>query len=152
MNNAVLPQPQHQVFLINLNLRPDSKDIFRISRRELGVWGENRAASFLEMQGFKILARNWRCTLGELDLVIYHPKLDSLRAVEVKTRRTNRFGSGKEAVTAHKLITLRVLLSCFLKETEYSAKSIGIDVVSISRYGASFYLEYLPGVDDGKTW
>ena len=59
--------------------------------RRLGRWGEDLAAEFLEQQGYRIVDRNWKCRFGELDLVAEGGGF--LCFVEVKLRRSNRFGT-----------------------------------------------------------
>jgi putative endonuclease len=53
-------------------------------RQELGKWGEDLAAERLADMGYEIVARNWRCPAGELDIVAHHR--GELAFVEVKTR------------------------------------------------------------------
>lgn len=65
-------------------------------RLALGRWGEEEAERFLRRAGYKILARNFRTPVGELDIIARHGKL--LVFVEVKTRRSAAFGSPQEAV------------------------------------------------------
>ena len=60
--------------------------------RRLGRWGEDLSAAFLEEKGCRIVDRNWKCRFGELDLVAEGEGY--LCFVEVKLRRSNRFGTG----------------------------------------------------------
>lgn len=69
-------------------------------RRELGSWGEAAAARFLEGRGYSIRETNYRCREGEIDIVA--EKGDSLVFVEVRTKRSLRFGTPEESVTAAK--------------------------------------------------
>jgi putative endonuclease len=64
----------------------------------LGRDGESLAASFLRSHGYKILQRNYRCRLGEVDLIV--EKAGTITFVEVKTRRS------VEAVSPRELVTL----------------------------------------------
>jgi Uncharacterised protein family UPF0102 len=66
-------------------------------RLELGRLGEALAASLLEAAGLRVVARNWRCREGEIDLVAAGPGL--LVFCEVKTRRGSGYGSPAAAVT-----------------------------------------------------
>ena len=66
----------------------------------LGRAGEDRAARYLEQQGYSILARNWRCNQGELDLVVADASV--VVVVEVKTRRGDDYGHPFEAIDARK--------------------------------------------------
>ena len=65
-------------------------------RMTLGRNGEERAARWLERRGWVVLARRWRCRLGELDIVALDG--ETLVFVEVKTRSSARFGAPEEAV------------------------------------------------------
>lgn len=67
---------------------------------ERGRAGEQRAVEHLTARGYRILDRNWRCRQGELDIVA--ARGGHLVAVEVKTRRSERFGHPFEAVDARK--------------------------------------------------
>jgi len=64
-------------------------------------------------RGYRIVARNWRCREGEIDLVVWSRRGD-LVFCEVKTRSSARFGVPAEAVTAAKQRRLRVLAARFL--------------------------------------
>ena len=68
--------------------------------RRLGRWGEDLAAKFLVGKGYRVLDRNWKCRFGELDLVAEGEGY--LCFVEVKLRRTQRFGTGAEQVDQRK--------------------------------------------------
>ena len=69
-------------------------------RLALGAWGEEQAVHYLEKLGMKILERNYRTPVGEIDIVARQRKL--LVFVEVKTRRSNAFGTPQEAVGPRK--------------------------------------------------
>ena len=64
----------------------------------LGRYGEVLAARHLVERGMVVLDRNWRCPLGEIDLVLRDG--DTLVVCEVKTRTSHDYGSPHEAVTA----------------------------------------------------
>lgn len=74
----------------------DGKD----HRRRLGQWGESVAATHLEAQGYRIVERNWRCSLGEIDIVAQDG--DVLVFAEVKTRQSRAFGTPEESITPRK--------------------------------------------------
>lgn len=99
------------------------------ARRAFGAAGEARAAAWYRARGYRVVARNWRCREGEIDLVA--TRRGVLVVVEVKTRRTDRFGSPAESVTAAKQRRLRVLAMRFLDETGARPRSIRFDVVAI---------------------
>jgi putative endonuclease len=82
-------------------------------RQRLGARGEQLVAEWYAARGYRIVARNWRCREGEIDLVVWSRRGD-LVFCEVKTRSSARFGVPAEAVTAAKQRRLRVLAARFL--------------------------------------
>ena len=70
------------------------------SRTILGDWGEDAVGKFLEKQGYQILDRNYRCRWGEIDLVARDGR--ELVFIEVRTRRSNAFGTPQESMTEAK--------------------------------------------------
>jgi putative endonuclease len=98
-------------------------------RQRLGAAGEDLAARWYEQAGYQVVARNWRCRDGELDLV-----LRSRRTVvfcEVKTRTSDRFGTPAEAVTMTKQRRIRGLAARFLRENPQHCQAIRFDVVAV---------------------
>lgn len=79
---------------------PARDDAGMADKDVLGRAGEERAARYFEAQGFTVLARNWRCRDGEIDLVVADRA--AVVVVEVKTRRGERFGHPFEAIDARK--------------------------------------------------
>lgn len=69
-------------------------------RLTLGAWGEERATRFLESLGLKLVGRNVRTPVGEVDIIVRSRR--ELIFVEVKTRRSNDFGGPFAAVGARK--------------------------------------------------
>ena len=77
------------------------------SRRSLGEWGERQARLYLEAEGYSIVAANFRCRAGEIDLVAI--ECDELVFVEVKTRRGDAYGQAEESISsvrAGRLVTV----------------------------------------------
>ena len=83
-----------------------------MKKTELGTWGENLAAEALEREGYRILARNFRCRFGELDLIA--GKDGILAFVEVKLRKSSRYGEAREFVTASKQQKLKTTAAYYL--------------------------------------
>jgi putative endonuclease len=95
----------------------------------VGQYGEQLAAEHLAKAGFAILERNWRCELGEIDIVARDGR--ALVVCEVKTRRGLNYGSPLESITYRKLTTLRRLLGRWLQEHELRPAEVRIDVVAV---------------------
>lgn len=100
-------------------------------RQALGAWGERRAAEHLVAQGMVVLDRNWRCTEGELDLVLRDGT--TLVACEVKTRTSFSHGSPHEAVTDAKLARLQRLVLRWVEAHQVSPPEVRIDLVAVLR-------------------
>jgi putative endonuclease len=98
-------------------------------RSALGAYGEALAAQHLVERGMVLLDRNWRCELGEIDIVAREG--DTLVVCEVKTRRGLNYGSPLEAVTYRKLATLRKLAGRWLQTHQLRPAEIRIDVIAI---------------------
>ena len=94
-----------------------------------GRAGEDAALRVYEGRGFRLVARNWRCPLGELDLVVERDGL--LVFCEVKARSGAGFGGGYEAVTWSKRRKLRQLAEAFLASERPPQAAIRFDVASV---------------------
>lgn len=109
----------------------------------VGAWGEEQAVGKLTEEGMRILDRNWRCRHGELDIVALDG--DCLVVVEVKTRRSLRFGSAVEAVHPRKVGRLRLLTGEWLHSHDLRVRNVRIDVVAV-QVGDQASLTHLRGV------
>jgi putative endonuclease len=95
----------------------------------LGRQGEDLAAAYLVAHGYRILARNWRCPEGEVDVIARHE--GTVVIVEVKTRTSLSYGHPLEAITAGKLARLRRLAACWCRsqETQGPVRIDGIGIL-----------------------
>ncbi len=100
----------------------------------LGVRGEQLAADYLEQRSATVLARNWRCRDGELDLVALDG--DEIVFVEVKTRSGIGFGMPAEAVTNQKAQRIRKLASLWLGAHREGWAQVRFDVIGIVVQGS----------------
>jgi putative endonuclease len=98
-------------------------------RLELGNAGEAAAVSWYEDNGFEVVARNWRCAIGEIDIVARRGALVVI--AEVKTRTSQRFGAPVEAVGHEKQVRLRRLGARYLREAALPGVRLRYDVVSV---------------------
>ena len=100
------------------------------ARRALGASGEQTAADWYERNGYEVVARNWRCRDGELDLVLRRGR--AFVFCEVKTRTSVAFGTPAEAVTRTKQVRLRHLAARWLEDhAGVRATEIRFDVASV---------------------
>jgi len=98
-------------------------------RINLGKRGENISVEFLKKQGYKIMARNYRCSLGEIDIVAKDKNV--LCFVEVKTRKTKEYGLPEQAIDWHKQKKLAKVALTYLKEKKIYRQDLRFDVVSV---------------------
>ena len=102
-------------------------------RGTLGRLGEEYAAAYLRRAGYTLLARNWRCVYGELDLVAQQG--DQVVFVEVKTRRAGS-GSPEESVGPAKAGRLRALAYAYFAAAGGEPAAWRIDVIAVELDGA----------------
>lgn len=102
------------------------KTPFRVS---LGTRGEMLACDYLCQQDYRILEKNFRCPLGEIDAIA--EKAGRLRFIEIKTRSGAGFGRPEEAVHPQKQKKLTKLAMWYLKERKLSDTSISFDVLAV---------------------
>jgi putative endonuclease len=97
----------------------------------LGRWAEEQAARYLESQGLRLVTRNFRCRLGEIDLVMSDGAM--LVFVEVRFRRSDHYGSGAESVTWAKQRKLLAAARVYLARHALADAHCRFDVVSVSK-------------------
>jgi putative endonuclease len=98
-------------------------------RQELGRRGEALACARLADAGLRVVARNWRCRAGEIDVVAAADGL--LVFCEVKTRRGDGYGTAAAAVTPAKQARLRALAAAYLAATPHPPCRVRFDVVTV---------------------
>lgn len=95
----------------------------------VGEFGERLAADHLRAAGMAVLARNWTCRYGEIDIIARDGQ--TLVVCEVKTRTNDDFGSPLEAVGPTKAARLRRLAAHWLQVHGLEPPAVRIDVVSV---------------------
>jgi putative endonuclease len=111
----------------------------------LGRYGEDVAARHLVENGIIVLERNWRCDLGEIDIVGRDG--DVLVVCEVKTRSGTGFGTPLEAVTRTKAVRLRRLAARWLADHHSRPAHVRFDVVGVLAGGSgAAQVEHVRGV------
>ncbi|MDX1775288.1 MAG: YraN family protein [Desulfobulbales bacterium] len=100
------------------------------SKKELGANGEEIAARFLRKKGYRILARNYRINLGEIDIIAEHGAV--LVFIEVKTRSDAVFGSPLESVTAPKQRQLAKVALQYMSKYRCHDRPARFDVVGVA--------------------
>ena len=112
------------------------------ARKSLGKKGEDVACKYLEKNGFSIIQRNYRCFYGEVDIIAIREEV--LYFIEVKTRRSLKFGLPCLAVKYKKQMKIRSSAIYYMKEKNIHANRLSFDVIEILVEGNVAKLHYLP--------
>ena len=100
-----------------------------LSKRARGQWGEDRACTHYRRLGYSIVERNWRCDIGEIDILARDG--DTLVVCEVKTRRGTEYGTPLEKVTRDKSERLRRLAARWMALNDVHPGDVRIDLVAV---------------------
>lgn len=114
------------------------------SKHVLGQYGEQVAADFLAGLNYEILDRNWRCSLGELDIIAKHESV--IVFVEVKTRNGRGFGHPFEAISIEKVSRIRRLAAAWLSTKELGSTRVRMDAISVLVESGRVSVEHLKQV------
>lgn len=96
----------------------------------LGERGEAAACHYLSQNGYQILETNYRCPLGEIDVIARRDGRTVF--IEIKTRSSNQFGEPQEAVHAQKQAKLMKIAAWYLKKKKLSDTPIAFDVIAVT--------------------
>ncbi|MHC2179701.1 putative endonuclease [Paenibacillus sp. PvR052] len=114
----------------------------RLKRKELGALGEAAAEQRLNQQGFRLLARNWRCRTGEIDIIAMDGEI--LVFVEVRTRSGRGvFGTPQESVNVRKQRQIVETSQVYLHQERQYDRQIRYDVIAVQTdpTGAVLHIE-----------
>ena len=115
----------------------------QIDRRKLGGLQEQRALRYLSGQGLSLVQRNFNCRVGEIDLIM-RDRRGHVVFVEVRYRKSDRYGSALETVGLAKQRKLRLAAAWYLKSRNWQHQSCRFDVVAITGGG--------PAGEDRLEW
>ena len=102
-----------------------------LNTKILGEKYENMAIHYLKQQKYKILARNFLCPAGEIDIVAYDKTNKYIAFVEVKYRATNAFGRPLEAITPEKQRKIKTASQVYLKLNGWLDENYRFDAIEI---------------------
>jgi putative endonuclease len=115
-------------------------------RLDLGKWGEDLALKKVKKLGYTCLVRNYRCPLGEVDLIARDG--DSLVFIEIKTRRGRSLEYAKEAVNQRKRRQLSKVALAYMKANGCADARARFDVVVINLDGGEQEIEVVRNAFD----
>lgn len=111
-------------------------------KQTFGQSGEQIAALFFEEKGFSVIDKNWRCRVGEIDLVVR--KDDEWRFIEVKTRGSDHYGLPEESLTPLKKEHFYKSIQWYVLNNQISSQDIHADVLAIVLNDQDFDVRWLP--------
>ena len=97
--------------------------------KKLGTYGEELAAAFLQREGYFVIHRNYTCPYGEVDIIAV--KDNKVAFVEVKTRTSQLYGEGTEAVNGRKQRHIKNAASYFLSHCRRKYEAFDFQVIEI---------------------
>jgi putative endonuclease len=114
------------------------------SNRQTGLFGEQKAREFLEAQGHVVLFSNWRCRLGEIDLITLFQRRAHL--IEVKTRRGLGVGHPLEAIHQRKLLKLQQLAESWLRHFPEYRDRFQIDAIAVQVGRGAYSIDHIQAI------
>jgi len=114
--------PNYIIFAIKLSAK-------NTTNQSIGKRGEDKAVSYLTKAGYKIIARNFRVQLGEVDIIAQEN--NQIVFVEVKARSCSIFGFPEEAINKRKLIKIKQVGEIWLNRHPKYPQSPRIDLIAI---------------------
>lgn len=112
---------------------------------ELGKWGEDEAARFLERKGYVVLERDWKMGKRDLDVIALSEDSQTLVFVEVKTRSNVDFSEPEEAVDRAKMRNLAIAANAYVKSNGIE-NVIRFDIISV--VGTHRSIDHIDHIED----
>jgi putative endonuclease len=109
--------------------------------QKFGKRGESVAVKHLKQSGYKIIERNYRTKLGEIDIIA--KDRETWVFIEVKSRKTSAFGRAKYAVTAAKQRKICMVALAYLKAVKRSRARARFDLVAVDATGETLQVEII---------
>jgi putative endonuclease len=113
-------------------------------RQDTGRYGEDRAAIYLQDRGYEIVDRNWRCRIGEIDIVAREN--NRIVFIEVKTRNGSGFGHPFEAISPDKVARMRRLATEWCVVKQVVGVQVRLDAIAVLISGGRVFIEHLKEV------
>lgn len=100
-----------------------------MTKKEFGLFGEEKAAEYLKKKGYRILERNFSCKLGEVDIIARRG--DTISFIEVKTRSSFLYGSPGEAVGKTKMSHIKRVAEIYIRQKNLYPLKVSFDVMEV---------------------
>ena len=111
---------------------------------ELGKWGEQYAADYLQDNGYEILDRDWRIGHRDIDIIARTNDGTTIVFVEVKTRRDEQFLPAREAVSPRQVQNLHLAARDYLAQHGLLAQPYRFDLITVVGAAAPYRIDHYP--------
>ena len=111
---------------------------------ELGKVGEDIACKYLTKKDYKIIAKNFRCKIGEIDIIAKYK--DEIMFIEVKTRKKLSYGLPAEAVNEQKRKHILKTSRYYLYINKLQNKKVRFDIIEVYKKD-KFYINHIKNID-----
>jgi putative endonuclease len=99
-------------------------------KKQIGNKGESLAEDYIKRKGYEVIHRNYRCKLGEIDIIAKDG--DTIVFIEVRTKQNENFGSPQDSVTSTKISKISKTALSFIQEKNLSGYSYRFDFIAIT--------------------
>lgn len=114
-------------------------------KQDFGKKGEEIASKYLNDNGYEVIKQNFRCKLGEIDLIAI--KNNTIIFVEVKTRSNTKFGTPEQAVNSNKRKHILRTSQVFLAQNRLNNYDLRFDVISVYMNGDIYKIEHFEDIE-----
>lgn len=114
-----------------------------LNKKSFGDSGEYVAASYLKRNGYKILDKNFRIKLGEIDIIA--KQKNTLIFCEVKTRNNSIYGHPFESVNKRKQAKIKRIAEAYIQRFKLYKSDVRFDVISIKKQDDLFEINHIAG-------
>lgn len=102
-----------------------------INNHQIGKMGENIACNYLELNDYKIICRNFRTKLGEIDIIARDNKENEIVFIEVKTRKNLKYGYPIDAINKQKVKHISKTANIYITLNKLEYKNIRADAIEV---------------------
>ena len=112
-----------------------------MNKTELGQKGEIEARKYLEKLGYFVMATNFKCSFGEIDIIAING--EELVFVEVKTRCSKKYGEPRDAVDKHKRKHIKKAATFYLYKNRFENEFVRFDVIEVFSKDDKFSVRHI---------
>lgn len=121
--------------------------MIKINNKQIGGKGEEIVANYLVGNGYYLLERNFRCRIGEIDIIAFDKEEKKIVSIEVKTRRSIKYGLPREAVDKRKQKHIISATKYYLLINKLMNYQIRFDVIEVYLMGDIYKINHIKNCD-----